>query len=128
MGKFSYTVCIMQTKPFSALLLLLFLLSFSAKAQDRSFGFVFSENLRGSTAMFGNTLMNVVTAGGTPDITAMNGNSVDGNSLYDNGNFGLADMQYVDIDGNTGDGAGTRNSSSSDLILPAGTYARWYNA
>ena len=29
-------------------------------------------------------------------------------------------MQYVDIDGSTGDGAGTRNSSSADLILPAG--------
>lgn len=121
MEKFSSTISPFQTKTISTFLVIFVFLSFGLKAQDRNFGFVFSENLRGSTALFGNTLMNLVTAGGTPDITAMNGNSVDGNSIFDNGNFGLADMQYVDIDGNTGDGAGTRNSSSSDLVLPAGT-------
>jgi hypothetical protein len=51
----------------------------------------------------------------------MNGNSADGNSSYDNGAFGTANMQFIDVDGNTGVGAGTRNSSSADLVLPAGT-------
>ncbi len=37
--------------------------------------------------------------------------------IYGNDNENL---QYVDIDGNTGDGSATRNSSSSDLSLPAG--------
>jgi uncharacterized repeat protein (TIGR01451 family) len=64
------------------------------------------------------------------NIVAMNGNSVNGNSIYDNGNFGATNMLYVDIDGNTGEGAGTRNSSAADLILPAGTntiqFARLY--
>ena len=48
----------------------------------------------------------------------MNGNSANGNSTYGNDN---ENMQYADIDGTTGNGSVTRNSSSSDLILPAGT-------
>lgn len=99
----------------------LFLSFFNSKGQNRNFGVVFSENLKGGTALLGNTLMYSSNANGTVNTVAMNGNSVDGNSLYDNGNFGVTNMQYIDIDGNTGDGAGTRNSSSADLILPAGT-------
>ena len=94
---------------------------FNSKGQTRNFGIVFSENLKGSTALLGNTLMFSSNANGTVNTVAMNGNSVDGNSLYDNGNYGATNMQYIDIDGNTGDGIGTRNSSSADLILPAGT-------
>ena len=41
-----------------------------------------------------------------------------GNSTFGNDN---ANMQYADIDGATGNGSVTRNSSSSDLNLPAGT-------
>ncbi len=48
----------------------------------------------------------------------MNDNSSDGNSKYGNDN---EDMEYVDIDGNSGNGSVTMNSSSADLILPAGT-------
>ncbi len=94
---------------------------FNSKGQSRNFGIVFSENLKGGTALLGNTLMYSSNSDGSVNTVAMNGNSVDGNSLYDNGNFGLTNMQYIDIDGNTGDGAGTRNSSSADLVLPAGT-------
>ena len=108
----------MQTKSVATLLVLFFLLSFSTKAQNRNLGFVYSENLKGGTALFGNTLMNAVNPNPVVDLIAMNGNSADGNSIYDNG---TSDMQYIDIDGNAGDGAGTRNSSSADLILPAGT-------
>ena len=118
MGKFSSKFCYMQTKSVTTLLLLFFLLSFSSKAQNRNLGFVYSENFKGSTALFGNTLMNAVNPNPVVDVTAMNGNSANGNSIYDNG---TSNMQYIDIDGNTGDGAGTRNSSSSDLILPSGT-------
>lgn len=124
MKKFYFFGCAMQSKPISILLLLLLVFSSGMKAQDRNFGFVFSENLRGSTALFGNTLMNAVNLDGiTVNTTYMNGNSVDGNSLYDNGGQGTTptNMQYIDIDGNTGFGAGTRNSSSADLILPGGT-------
>src|SRR5690606_1813027 len=49
--------------------------------------------------------------------TQMNSNSYDGNSIDGND---YSNMRYIDIDGNTGEGAGTRNSSSADLILPEG--------
>jgi fimbrial isopeptide formation D2 family protein len=109
-------VCCKQTSAAFALMVLLFLASHSTRAQNRNFGIVFSENLKGGTALFGNTLMNAVNANGTVNTTAVNGNSVNGNSLYENGS--TTSMQYVDIDGNTGNGTATRNSSSADLILP----------
>ena len=105
----------------SFLFFFLFLLSTSSQAQFRKLGIVYSENMKGGTTMFGNTLMFYSNPDGSVNTVAMNGNSVNGNSLYDNGNFGKTSMQYVDIDGNTGEGAGTRNSSSADLILPGGT-------
>ncbi len=67
--------------------------------------------------MFGNTLMQIINSGSV-NLTKMNGNSANGNSTYGNDN---ENMQYVDIDGTTGNGSVTRNSSSSDLVLPAGT-------
>ena len=108
----------MQTKIITSLIALL-LLSYGVNAQNRNFGIVYSENIRGGSALFGNTLMNALSPNTTVNVVAMNGNSANGNSLFDNG--GSTHMAYVDIDGNTGDGAGTRNSSSADLILPAGT-------
>lgn len=121
MKKIISSLNIMKTGPVLALMLLMFLITINVKSQERNISFVFSENFKGGTTMFGNTLMNRVNPDLSPDLVAMNGNSVDGYSLYDNGDFGNANMQYVDIDGNTGEGAGTRNSSSADLILPAGT-------
>ncbi len=112
-------VCIGRIR--SSLFFLLLLLSITSQAQFRKLGVVFSENMKGGTTLFGNTLMFNANPDGSVNTVAMNGNSVNGNSLYDNGNYGAAIMQYVDIDGNTGEGAGTRNSSSADLTLPAGT-------
>ena len=109
-----------QLKAGCLLLLLICIALPRVQAQYRNEGLSFSENIKGDIAIFGNTLMNLVKPDGTVDITAMNGNSADGNSIYDNGAFGLANMQYTDIDGNSGFGAGTRNSSSAALILPSG--------
>lgn len=50
--------------------------------------------------------------------TKMNDNAADGNSVYGND---FENMQYVDVDGAGFTGVSTRNSSTSDLILPAGT-------
>jgi uncharacterized repeat protein (TIGR01451 family) len=118
MEKLYSIVCFKHVKKSISISLFFTMLFITANAQVRPFGFVYSENLKGGTALFGNTLMNAVNPNPVVDLTAMNGNSADGNSIYDNG---TSDMQYADIDGNSGDGAGTRNSSSSDLILPAGT-------
>lgn len=102
------------------MLLVISMLSKEATAQFRNFAPAFSDNFKGDIAIFGNTLMNLVKANGAIDTVAMNGNSVDGNSFYDNGSFGASNMQYADIDGNSGYGIETRNSSSADLMLPAG--------
>ena len=119
MEKFSSKVCLVQAKLATAFLSLTIFFSIGTQAQNRPFGIVYSENLRGGSTLFGNTLLNPVNTDGTVNTAATNGNSIDGNSNFDNG--GATSMQYVDIDGNTGFGAGTRNSSSADLILPAGT-------
>ncbi|MEO8569380.1 MAG: T9SS type A sorting domain-containing protein [Ginsengibacter sp.] len=91
--------------------------SATSQGQVRSYNLVYSDNLQGGTAMFGNTLMQIINSGSV-NLTKMNGNSANGNSTYGNDN---ENMQYVDIDGTTGNGSVTRNSSSSDLVLPAGT-------
>ena len=119
MAKIYSMICISRIKYF--LTFSLFLLSDTVQAQFRKLGTVYSENLKGGTTLFGNTLMFNSNPDGSVNTVAMNGNSVNGNSLYDNGNYGAANMQFVDIDGSTGEGAGTRNSSSADLALPAGT-------
>jgi len=95
----------------------LLLFSYTSKAQTRNYSLVYSDNIKGGSTTFGNTLMNIIT-NKKVDITKMNDNSKNGNSSYGNDN---EDMEYVDIDGNSGYGSGTRNSSSADLILPTGT-------
>ncbi len=85
--------------------------------QVRNYNLIYSDNIQGNTVMFGNTLMHIIN-NGTVNLTKMNGNSYNGNSTYGNDN---ENMQYVDIDGSTGNGSVTRNSSSADLILPPGT-------
>ncbi|MFZ4058118.1 MAG: hypothetical protein ACOYKE_08250, partial [Ferruginibacter sp.] len=99
-------------------LLITFTFFSNAQAQERNFGIAYSENLKGNTALFGNTLMHIVSNNGNVNLTKMNGNSANGNSSYGNNS---ENMQQVDIDGNSGVGAGTRNSSSANLTLPAGT-------
>ncbi|HUZ59742.1 MAG TPA: T9SS type A sorting domain-containing protein [Hanamia sp.] len=98
-------------------ILVFFIFSYAAKSQSRSYGLVYSDNIRGGTTMFGNTLLQIVD-NGSVNTVKMNDNSANGNSIYGND---LENMQCVDIDGNSGYGSTTRNSSSSDLILPAGT-------
>jgi uncharacterized repeat protein (TIGR01451 family) len=87
-----------------------------AFSQFRNYNLVYSDNIKGGTAMFGNTLLHIIN-GDTVNTTKMNDNSANGNSVYGNDN---ENMQYIDIDGNTGIGTVTRNSSSADLILPMG--------
>lgn len=120
----------LQRKLFTLLFIFTCLLSSVATAQFRKLGFVYSENMKGGAVMFGNTLMYYANPDLSVNVTAMNGNSANGNSVYDNGNYGATNMQYVDVDGSTGEGAATRNSSSADLILPSGTntikFARLY--
>lgn len=98
------------------------LFNFSASGQMRKFGLIYSDNLKGGTTLFGNTLLCLkeVTSDGTEsvaDTTIINSNRYDGNSNYGNDyNY----MGNVDVDGNQGEGSTTRNSSSADLILPSG--------
>lgn len=106
---------------FAGLFFSLLLMSGTGLAQFRKMGFLYSENMHGSAVLFGNTLMYSANADSSVNLLAMNGNSLDGNSPYDNGNAGITNMQYVDIDGNTAEGAGTTNSSSADMVLPSGT-------
>ncbi len=104
----------------------LVLASLASSAQVRPYNLVYSDNIQGNTAMFGNTLMAIVN-NGSVNTTKMNDNSADGNSTYGNDN---ENMQFVDIDSGSGNGSITRNSSSADLSLPAGInvikYARLY--
>jgi uncharacterized repeat protein (TIGR01451 family) len=102
----------------SVLSLALLLTSIISHAQVRSYNLVYSDNIRGGTEMFGNTLLHILKIDGTVDTVKMNGNRANGNSIYGNDN---SNMQYIDIDGSAGNGSVTRNSSSSDLVLPAGT-------
>ncbi|KAA9039363.1 DUF11 domain-containing protein [Ginsengibacter hankyongi] len=101
------------------LLIAVYLIMTSAivHAQARNYTLVYSDNIKGGTAIFGNTLLQVIN-NDTINTIKMNDNNVDGNSIYGNDNENMKD---VDIDGSTGGyGSVTVNSSSADLILPAG--------
>jgi uncharacterized repeat protein (TIGR01451 family) len=99
-----------------AFTVILILLSFSSQSQTRSYSLVYSDNIKGGSAILGNTLMHIIT-NNKVDTAKMNDNRLDGNSMY--GNDGQ-DMENIDIDGNIGYGSETINSSSADLILPGG--------
>jgi uncharacterized repeat protein (TIGR01451 family) len=114
---FTKDICLWQIKNTSILLLFSVFISASSLAQFRNYTKVFSDNIRGGTTLFGNTLTHIVTSGAA-DTAKMNDNRVNGNSTYGNDN---SNIRYVDIDDSTGPGAGTRNSSSADLALPSGT-------
>lgn len=92
-----------------------FIFSFS-RAQSRNYSLVYSENIKGGTAIFGNTLLQVINQD-TVNTIKMNDNSTNGNSIYGNDN---ENMKNIDIDGNSENGSVTVNSSSADLILPPG--------
>jgi uncharacterized repeat protein (TIGR01451 family) len=92
------------------------LISNETNGQFRTYAKVFSDNIKGGTTLFGNTLTHIVT-NGLVDTAKMNNNRANGNSIYGNDN---SNIQYTDVDGSIGDGAGTINSSAADLSLPAG--------
>ncbi|MEO6133852.1 MAG: T9SS type A sorting domain-containing protein [Ginsengibacter sp.] len=102
----------------SCLSFLMLLASFTLQAQQRAYSLIYSENIKGNTTMFGNSLLHILKSNGSVNTTKMNSNSANGNTTDGNDD---ANMQHIDIDGTTGIGAATRNSSSADLILPAGT-------
>ena len=95
----------------------LILITYSAHAQIRTYSQVYSDNIKGGTTIIGNTLLNIIS-NNKVDTFKMNNNRGNGNSAYGNDE---EDMENIDIDGNSGNGKATRNSSSADLILPAGT-------
>ena len=95
----------------------LILLALSSQAQIRSYSLVYSDNIKGGSTILGNSLMHIIT-NNKVDTAKMNNNRANGNSAYGNDD---QDMEYIDIDGNSGNGSVTRNSSSADLVLPAGT-------
>jgi uncharacterized repeat protein (TIGR01451 family) len=95
----------------------LLLNSTGLRAQFRSYNIVYADNARGNIVMFGNTLMNIVDSN-LVNNSKMNDNSSNGDSFFGND---YENMQYVDIDGNTGNGSETINSSSADFTLPAGS-------
>ena len=86
-------------------------------AQFRNYNLVYSDNIKGGAAIFGNTLTHIVTDN-VADTAKMNANRADGNSTIGNDN---SNIQTIDVDGNTGIGVGTKNSSAASLALPAGT-------
>lgn len=92
------------------------LTSAKLQAQARNYNLVYSDNIKGSTAIFGNTLLQVINKD-TINTIKMNDNSVDGNSIYGNDN---ENMKNIDLDGSTGNGSATINSSAADLVLPEG--------
>ncbi len=106
------------TKNVTCVTVFLALLGLSATAQNviRPFNLVYSDNIKGGTTMIGNTVLRANTVAAMDNVT--NGNTAFGNDDYS--------MVAVDVD----DIAGTSNSSSADLILPAGTntikFARLY--
>src|SRR5690242_20669214 len=96
---------------------LLFILTYASQAQTRTYSQVYSDNIKGGTTIIGNTLLHIITRNKV-DTFKMNNNRADGNSAYGNDD---QDMEYIDIDGSSGNGSVTRNSSSADLVLQAGT-------
>jgi uncharacterized repeat protein (TIGR01451 family) len=96
---------------------LIFLLTpIISMSQARNYNLVYSDNIKGGTAIFGNTLLQVINKD-TVNTIKMDDNSTDGNSIYGNDN---ENMKNIDLDGRTGNGSTTINSSSADLILPSG--------
>lgn len=128
----------MQQKSTKAILLLLicFITTTQLLAQNiiRQHSLVYSENLKGGTLLFGNTSMHALDATLTvPDLAVMNETADPNNGVgIGYGTIGNDDvyMDFIDIDGTTGAGANTLNSTSADLVLPAGTntirFARLY--
>ncbi|MBL0146377.1 MAG: T9SS type A sorting domain-containing protein [Chitinophagaceae bacterium] len=107
---------------------ILFLNTFLAQV-IKPYSLIYTDNIKGSSTIFGNTSLHIVDAG-VPNLTKMNETGDAGNgqgglgfSQYGNDN---ENMQLIDIDGISS----TANSSSSNFTLPVGTntikFARLY--
>jgi uncharacterized repeat protein (TIGR01451 family) len=121
------------TSKAGAMLVLIAHMAIATKAQNpiTSYTQVYSANIKGGTAVLGNTSMQIINnSNGTVRTNRMNEIADPNNNLggigytqYGNDND---NMQFADIDGI----ATTANSTSADLILPAGTntikFARLY--
>jgi len=106
--------------------------TFTLVAQNliRPYTLIYSENLKGGCALFGNTSMHIID-NNQVNLTKMNetsnaNNGVGGLGFTQYGNDNQ-NMQFIRIDNTT---PGIFNASSADLVLPAGTntikYARLY--
>ena len=124
---------IMLTRKNATLLMLMTFICLKVIAQNpiRNFGQMYSENLRGGTTMFGNTILHIVNEDDNTVNTAYMNETNNPNNGF--GGIGFAqhgndysNMQYADVD----EFERTVNSSSADLILPSGSnsikFARLY--
>ena len=124
---------ILLTRKNATLFMLMAFFCANSIAQNpiRNFGQMYSENLRGGTTMFGNTILHLVNAADNTVNTAFMNETNDSNNGF--GGIGFAqhgndnnNMQFTDVD----NFQSTRNSSSADLILPSGSnsikFARLY--
>src|SRR5689334_10093579 len=117
MKSFTYLICVKQIKTLTASAVAILLFSASANAQFRNYGIAYSDNVKGTATLFGNTLEAIyLNDNTTVDTAKMNATRSNGSSSSGNDN---SNMRFVDIDGSSGVGAGTTNSSSADLALPA---------
>ncbi len=91
-----------------------FFLSHLTAISQRNFQLIYSDNIAGDFDIIGNTVMG--------DYTGTATNPVFGADIHLNttGNDSRT-MRYIDMDGTTGNGAATRNSSMAKLNLPAGS-------
>lgn len=108
----------------SLLLLSVAIYSGTNAQQINAYAQVYSANLKGGTAVFGNTSMNITNTSGVIQTAQMN-ETPNGNGIVASGNDN-SNMQFADIDGV----ALTKNSTSANLVLPSGTniikFARLY--
>jgi uncharacterized repeat protein (TIGR01451 family) len=106
-------------QPYRKLINVILFLFFTGgtEAQFRNYNIVYTDNARGNIVMFGNTLMAIVDSNAINTVK-MNDNAATGYSSYGND---FENMQYVDVDGSGFSGSATRNSSTADFTLPAGT-------
>lgn len=120
------------TRKVASATLILSMLAMTAAAQNsiRSYTQIYSENLKGGSALFGNTSMHII------DNNAVNLVKMNQISDPNNGQGGVGftqygndnqNMQFARIDNST---PGIYNATSADLILPAGSntikFARLY--
>lgn len=82
-------------------------------AQTKPYQNIYSNNIQGDFEIVGNTVLGAFSGSASnPNFSsAMNSNTTGNNR----------DMKHIDLDGTTGNGAGTRNSTMARLDLPSGS-------